>query len=84
VATYGAKLIANGILDELDIAAIERDVAATVADAAAFAASSPSPSVETLFDYTYASPVQNDSRRLPGQPLFPQPPLPHTPGSVTP
>ena len=87
VLTFGATLTANGVLDELDIAAIEDEVAAIVAGAAAFAASSPSPSVETLFDYTYASPVHNDSRRLPGQPLFPQAPLPAalpgTQGSVT-
>jgi pyruvate dehydrogenase E1 component alpha subunit len=62
--------MADGILDELDIEALEKEIAEVVADAAAFAASSPSPSVETLFDYTYASPVPNDSRRLPGQPLF--------------
>jgi len=70
VATYGARLMADGVLDELDIEALEKEIAEVVADAAAFAASSPSPSVETLFDYTYASPVPNDSRRLPGQPLF--------------
>jgi pyruvate dehydrogenase E1 component alpha subunit len=70
VATYGARLMADGVLDELDISVLEKEIAAVVADAAAFAASSPSPSVETLFDYTYATPVPNDSRRLPGQPLF--------------
>jgi pyruvate dehydrogenase E1 component alpha subunit len=70
LATFGARLMADGVLDELDIEALEKEVATVVADAAAFAASSPSPSVETLFDYTYASPVPNDSRRLPGQPLF--------------
>jgi hypothetical protein len=32
--------------------------------------------VSTLFDYTYATPVANDSRRLPGQPLFDPEPLP--------
>ncbi|HEX3956720.1 MAG TPA: pyruvate dehydrogenase (acetyl-transferring) E1 component subunit alpha [Trebonia sp.] len=70
IATYGARLIADGVLDELDISVLEKEIAEVVADAAAFAANSPSPSVETLFDYTYASPVPNDSRRLPGQPLF--------------
>jgi pyruvate dehydrogenase E1 component alpha subunit len=80
VTLYGEKLIAAGVLDELDLPAIEKEVAEVVADAAAFAASSPSPSVDTLFDYTYASAVPNDSRRLPGQPLFPQAPIP---GSVT-
>jgi hypothetical protein len=34
--------------------------------------------VSTLFDYTYATPVANDSRRLPGQPLFDPEPLPET------
>jgi pyruvate dehydrogenase E1 component alpha subunit len=34
--------------------------------------------VSTLFDYTYATPVANDSRRLPGQPLFEPLPLPAT------
>ena len=37
---------------------------------------SPSPDVSTLFDYTYATPVPNDSRRLPGQPLFEPLPAP--------
>jgi pyruvate dehydrogenase E1 component alpha subunit len=74
--TFAAKLAANGILDELDVEGIEKEVASVVAEAAAFAANSPSPSVETLFDYTYASPVPNDSRRLPGQPLFEPAPLP--------
>jgi pyruvate dehydrogenase E1 component alpha subunit len=83
VHLYAAKLISDSVLDELDIEEIEKEVAATVADAAAFAANSPSPSVETLFDYTYASPVPNDSRRLPGQALFPQAPLPDNSGSVT-
>jgi pyruvate dehydrogenase E1 component alpha subunit len=83
VHLYADRLIKDEILDELDIAGIDREVTATVADAAAFAANSPSPSVETLFDYTYASPVPNDSRRLPGQALFPQAPLPDNSGSVT-
>ena len=65
VATYGARLMADGVLDA-DISVLEKEIAAVVADAAAFAASSPSPSVETLFDYTYATPVPNDSRGSPG------------------
>jgi pyruvate dehydrogenase E1 component alpha subunit len=32
--------------------------------------------VATLFDYTYATPVPNDSRRLPGEPLFEPLPIP--------
>jgi hypothetical protein len=49
-----------------------------VTAAADFAAKSPHPAVSTLFDYTYATPVANDSRRLPGQPLFEPEPLPET------
>src|ERR1700689_1549763 len=76
IQLLGAKLTADGALDPGAIAAIEEEVAAVVTPAADFAASSPSPDVSTLFDYTYATPVPNDSRRLPGQPLFEPPPLP--------
>ena len=60
------------------IAAIEKEVAGLVTAAADFAAGSPHPEVATLFDYTYATPVPNDSRRLPGEPLFAPLPLPET------
>ncbi|MGH3167364.1 MAG: pyruvate dehydrogenase (acetyl-transferring) E1 component subunit alpha [Trebonia sp.] len=73
---YGEKLLANGLLTEGDIKSIEDDVVRTVTAAADFAAASPNPDVGTLFDYTYASPVPNDSRRLPGQPLFDPLPFP--------
>jgi pyruvate dehydrogenase E1 component alpha subunit len=73
---FGSKLTANGVLDDAAISEIEAKVAAVVTGAADFAAASPHPPTETLFDYTYATPVPNDSRRLPGQPLFPQLPLP--------
>lgn len=73
---FGEKLTANGILTEDDLKDIEHDVATIVTEAADFAAASPHPDVATLFDYTYASPVPNDSRRLPGQPLFEPLPLP--------
>jgi pyruvate dehydrogenase E1 component alpha subunit len=79
LGAYREKLVANGVLDEESVTAIEQDVAATVTEAADFAAASPSPAVDTLFDYTYASPVPNDSRRLPGQPLFEPLPLPGVP-----
>ena len=49
---------------------------AIVDDAASFAASSPQPDASTLFDYTYATPVPNDSRRYPGQALYPALPVP--------
>jgi pyruvate dehydrogenase E1 component alpha subunit len=73
---FGEKLTANGVLSEDDIKAIDKDVTAIVAEAADFASASPHPSVDTLFDYTYASAVPNDSRRLPGQPLFEPLPFP--------
>src|SRR6202167_3177857 len=53
--SFGEKLIANGVLTENDITAIEADVAKIVTAAADFAANSPYPDVSTLFDYTYAS-----------------------------
>jgi pyruvate dehydrogenase E1 component alpha subunit len=76
VRTFGDRLVAAGALtrparDEIDAQAL-----AAAAGAADFAAASPFPDVSTLFDYTYATEVPNDSRRLPGQPLFePAPPV---------
>jgi pyruvate dehydrogenase E1 component alpha subunit len=76
IQIFGAKLMADEVLDADAIAAIEEEVAGVVNAAADFAANSPHPEVSTLFDYTYATPVPNDSRRLPGEPLFPPLPLP--------
>jgi pyruvate dehydrogenase E1 component alpha subunit len=76
VQIFGAKLTADGVLNADSIAAIEKEVAGIVTAAADFAANSPHPEVATLFDYTYATPVANDSRRLPGQPLFDPAPFP--------
>jgi pyruvate dehydrogenase E1 component alpha subunit len=73
IALLGAKLTADGVLDHEASAAIEEEVAGIVTAAADFAASSPHPEASTLFDYTYATPVANDSRRLPGAPLFGDP-----------
>jgi pyruvate dehydrogenase E1 component alpha subunit len=83
VHLLAAKLTANGVLDQGTIDAIEREVAGIVTAAADFAASSPQPAVSTLFDYTYATPVANDSRRLPGQPLFEPRPLPEAAPQAT-
>jgi pyruvate dehydrogenase E1 component alpha subunit len=76
VQIFGAKLTADEILDADAIAGIEQEVAGIVRAAADFADASPRPEVSTLFDYTYATPVPNDSRRLPGQPLFAPLPVP--------
>jgi pyruvate dehydrogenase E1 component alpha subunit len=82
IGMFGAKLTADGILDPDAIAAIEAEVTEIVTAAADFAAASPHPEAATLFDYTYATPVPNDSRRLPGQPLFQPEPLPAGAGAT--
>ncbi|WP_337003291.1 MULTISPECIES: pyruvate dehydrogenase (acetyl-transferring) E1 component subunit alpha [unclassified Microbacterium] len=74
VAAFTARLQERGILDEDESVAIDAEVTAEIAAAAAFADASPHPDASTLFDYTYATPVPNDSRRLPGEALFPAPP----------
>ncbi|MBC7443522.1 MAG: pyruvate dehydrogenase (acetyl-transferring) E1 component subunit alpha [Ramlibacter sp.] len=76
VHTFAAKLVADGLLGEQELAKIDEEVTRQVAEAAAFAENSPFPEVSTLFDYTYATPVANDSHRLPGQPLFEPAPIP--------
>jgi pyruvate dehydrogenase E1 component alpha subunit len=68
--------VRDGVASDGDLAALDREITARVDEAAAFAEASPSPDVTTLFDYTYATAVANDSRRLPGQPLFEPAPLP--------
>ena len=79
VAGLAARLLADGAATDELLAEVETEVVAQVTDAAAFAEASPHPDVSTLFDYTYATPVPNDSRRLPGEALFPQPPRPVAP-----
>jgi pyruvate dehydrogenase E1 component alpha subunit len=71
VHAFAARLKEAGVLDDDALAKIDKEALATVDDAASFAASSPHPEASTLFDYTYATPVANDSRRYPGEPLFP-------------
>jgi pyruvate dehydrogenase E1 component alpha subunit len=63
-----AQLVAAGIFDEDAASQIENEVEDEVKAAIDFADSSPDPDLGTLFDYTYASPVANESRLLPGQP----------------
>jgi pyruvate dehydrogenase E1 component alpha subunit len=76
VHTFGAALLADGILDEDALKKIDDEAMARTVEAAEFAEASPFPEISTLFDYTYATPVPNDSRRLPGEPLFEPAPLP--------
>jgi pyruvate dehydrogenase E1 component alpha subunit len=74
--TVAARLRAGGLLDDEALTAIDEAATARVSEASAFAEKSPFPDVSTLFDYTYATPVPNDSRRLPGEPLFEPAPIP--------
>ncbi|WP_236558603.1 pyruvate dehydrogenase (acetyl-transferring) E1 component subunit alpha [Pseudoclavibacter sp. 8L] len=76
IAAFAVRLAERGLLTDDAIADIDAAAMAAVAEAVAFAEASPHPSVDTLFDYTYATPVPNDSRRLPGQPLFEPSPSP--------
>ncbi|MEU5725883.1 pyruvate dehydrogenase (acetyl-transferring) E1 component subunit alpha [Micromonospora sp. NPDC047738] len=76
VAAFAVRLHEQGLLDDEAIATIDEEAMRTVVEAVTFAEQSPHPSVDTLFDYTYATPVPNDSRRLPGEPLFEPAPLP--------
>lgn len=82
IAAFAVRLAADGLLTDELIAEIDAAAMRVVADAVAFAEGSPHPSVDTLFDYTYATPVPNDSRRLPGEPLFA--PAPFPPASIPP
>ncbi|MBT0770132.1 pyruvate dehydrogenase (acetyl-transferring) E1 component subunit alpha [Kineosporia sp. J2-2] len=80
VAAYAARLTEAGVLSDELVAQIDAEAVAQVQAAAAFADASPHPEVKTLFDYTYATPVANDSRRLPGQALYPAAPRPSSTG----
>ena len=76
IAAYAVRLHEHGVLTDDLIAQVDAEAMSTVADAVAFADASPHPDVSTLFDYTYATPVPNDSRRLPGEALYPAAPRP--------
>lgn len=79
IAALAARLRERELLTEDRISDIDAEARASVAAAVAFAEASPHPDVSTLFEYTYATPVANDSRRLPGEALFPAAPRPATP-----
>jgi len=64
------RLLSDGVMTVEDQDRLEESVTAEVAAAVSFADASPAPDVKTLFDYNYATPVPNDLKRLPAQPLF--------------
>ncbi|HEY5304620.1 MAG TPA: pyruvate dehydrogenase (acetyl-transferring) E1 component subunit alpha [Acidimicrobiales bacterium] len=70
VPALAARLVKEKILTTAEVHKIDEDETARADAADAFAKSSAQPDVSTLFDYNYATPVANDSRRLPGEPLF--------------
>ncbi|MCX4097631.1 pyruvate dehydrogenase (acetyl-transferring) E1 component subunit alpha [Nocardia sp. alder85J] len=70
IERLATALRAAGLLDDDAAAAIETEVREQVAAAVEFADTSPHPEPSSLFDYTYATPVAGDSRRLPADPLF--------------
>jgi pyruvate dehydrogenase E1 component alpha subunit len=70
VHNLAARLVADGISDEVTLAVMDQEVMANIEEISAFAEASALPDESTLFDYNYATPVPNDSRRLPGEPLF--------------
>ncbi|WP_433462823.1 pyruvate dehydrogenase (acetyl-transferring) E1 component subunit alpha [Spirillospora sp. CA-128828] len=70
LARMALDLEEAGILSHDDRDRLDAEIKAEVDAAAAFADESPAPEVSTLFDYTYATPVQGELRRLPADPVF--------------
>ncbi|XRQ13458.1 pyruvate dehydrogenase (acetyl-transferring) E1 component subunit alpha [Actinomadura welshii] len=70
LARMALDLEEAGILSHDERDRIDAEVTAEIDAAAAFADQSPPPDVSTLFDYTYATPVAGESRRLPADPVF--------------
>jgi pyruvate dehydrogenase E1 component alpha subunit len=70
IARFRVALLDAGIADEDALTELEAQARAEADEAVAFAAASPHPDVATLFDHTYATPVANESRRLPADALY--------------
>ncbi len=71
VVSLHDRLLADAIADDDQLTEMDAQVGEIVKQAVDFAENSPHPDESSLFDYTYATPVPNDSRRLPADPLFP-------------
>ena len=69
VLAFRARLVAAGILDEAAAAELEAEVEREVQQAIDFADASPDPSVTELFADVYATPVANEPRGFPGDPV---------------
>ena len=70
IVRFRAALLAAGVADDAELTALEEKAHAEADAAVAFADASPHPDVSTLFDYTYATPVASESRRLPADALY--------------
>ncbi|MGI5421094.1 pyruvate dehydrogenase (acetyl-transferring) E1 component subunit alpha [Actinomadura luteofluorescens] len=70
LARMALELEEAGVLSADERDRLDAEVTAEVDAAAAFADESPAPDVSTLFDYTYATPVPGELRRLPADPVF--------------
>jgi len=57
VELFRARLLADGILDDAGVAAIEDAVGAEIAAAIAFAESSPYPAAEAAFEHVFTNPI---------------------------
>ena len=70
IVIFDRVLTKAGVLTEELRDEITASVKEEVTEAADFAENSPHPDPSTLFDYTYATPVPNESRRMPADPVF--------------
>ena len=68
---FRSRLIADKVLTEAAAEKIHAAAEKTVTDAVTFADASPDPTVDSLFDYVYATPVANAPQALPGEPVMP-------------
>ena len=69
IPAFRRQLVAAGLLDEGRLVEIEADVDRVVDQAVAFADESADPRPAELFAYAYATPVPNEPRQFPGEPL---------------
>ena len=53
---YRERLLAEGVLEDAALAALEAEVAGEIRSALAFARAAPEPAPATVFDHLYASP----------------------------
>ncbi|MGH3395664.1 MAG: pyruvate dehydrogenase (acetyl-transferring) E1 component subunit alpha [Streptosporangiaceae bacterium] len=69
VPAFRARLLEAGVLDEATAMRIDAEADEEVTAAVAFASDSPDPTPDQLFAHSYASPVPNSPRQLPGEPV---------------